>query len=240
MNLFCHPSVWGAKALIEHHFWKFEITMENFSLYSTFFSDVHVVMTVSSTDTSVCIYSSVNKYKLQSYDNLSVIPSFTLGNDIYSLRVRILHTRKAEDDEDVIYESYDTQSMHYMPTHKLFFNSAILHKYDWTALKVDTDYKLVNLDPYTFKEPAYIVDRCPFPFRQLLCNKDSASNHCNHMAKRMKYISGGYKEILFDITTERALSCPCSFFMYIKEQNVFQNFNFILLSYKLTQFLLNF
>lgn len=230
----------GVKALIEHHFWKFEFNMENFALYNTYYNNIHVIMTLNLTDTMVCIFSSVNKYRLQSHANISVTPAFTIGNDIFSFKVNVLYTKKEDDDEDVIYKSYDSKSTDCVPAHKLYFNSVIVNKYDWSVLQVNTDYKLLNLNLDTIKDPIYIVDESPSTFRRLLCSRKSAFDHCSHMAKRMKHITGGYKDILFDITSESSMSCTCDFLKYVNFHHASFEYNYVLLSYKLSQFILNF
>ncbi len=75
MNFFCYPSVLGAKALIENHYWKYEFAMENVSMYSTFFNNAHVLLSLSKTDNVVCVYSSVKRYKLQSYQASRLSPN---------------------------------------------------------------------------------------------------------------------------------------------------------------------
>ena len=238
MNLFCHPSSFGVKALIEHHFWKYELSMENFNLYSTFFNGTHVIMTSSITDTTICIYSSINDYKLQSHQNIFLITSHTLGNNIYSFTAHILNHDITENDEDTIYERYDSLTINCAPKHDMYFNSIIVNNYDWNVLQHGSDFKLMKLDPNMYNVAGYIVGKTPF--KQLLCNINLSQNRCNHMGKRMKNITGGYKNILFDIITEKSFSCPCSFFKYIQELSSHFKFNYVLLSYKLTQFYLNF
>jgi len=239
MNLFCHHSILGVKSLIEHHFWKYEFTMENVQLYSTFLDGTHFIMILNLTDATISVCNSINRYKLRNYEHIAVFPFCSIGNDIHAFKVNILSTRQVDSDEESVYEGYDCTSTHCVPNHTLFFNSVILSKYNWEVLQQDIDYRLLNLNSKLYTHPFYIVENTP-PFQQILCNRNTACSACNHMCKRMKHISGGYKEILFDITTESAFACPCSFFKHINKRHSNSNFNFILLSYRMTQFYLHF
>ena len=244
MILFCLPSVFATKALIEQHFWKFEFRIETYDMYSTFYDNVHVIMAMSLTDNVVCVYSSVSKYKMKIYTEMSITPIYCLGNDIFSFRATILDTNnrnrdsRFEDKDEIVYEAYDSLNTLCVPRRKLFFNSVIIGKYDWSVLQTDLDYILLNLEPNTYKDPVYIIESNLY--KQLLCERNSTPKCCKHMGKRIRNISGGYKEVLFDVVTQHVVTCPCSFFDYLNKRHSSTSFNFVLLSYKLTQFFLNF
>ncbi len=230
MNFFCYPSVLGAKALIEHHYWKYEFEMENFSVYGTFFNNAHVLLSISKTDDIVCVYSSIRRYRLQSYQGLAIHAEHSLGNGVYSFRVDTQNVETAvEDDEDVVYDEYDSVK----PEHRLLFNSAIVRGFDWSVLKLNVDYKLIR-DPHDDQQ--YLSST---PYCQVACHSTS-TGQCNHMGKSMRNISGGYKQLLFDLQTTKRFVCPCTFVEYVNDQYASVKFTHVLMSYKLSQFFLNF
>jgi hypothetical protein len=238
MDIFYSPSTYGLKALIENHFWKHEFTMESSDLYSTFTESGHSLLAVNKGNL-VCVYSSVLKYKLRSSSSLIIHPEYSLGNDTHSFQVKIVdYGEERSDDEDTIYECYDSSSVVCQPAHRLFFNSIILRSFDWNALKLDVDFKLLNLDSTKFNSPYYLVKKTPFT--QLLCNTTTAPSACKHQRKRLTNISGGYKQLLFDVTTDKSFSCSCSLFSYLSRTYSQNKFNYVLMSYKLTQLFLYF
>lgn len=239
MDVFYYHSTYSLKALIENHFWFKEFEMENLNLYSTFTDSGHTMMAVHGGINLVCIYSSIMKYKLRSSSNLLIYPEYSLGNNTLSFEVKLVECEDyKQDDEDIIYECYDYSSVVCRPVHHLFFNNAILKSYDWNALKLDVDFKLINLDLKKFNCPYYIVKR--YPFNLLLCNLNSAQSACKHQRKRLTHISGGYKQLLFDVTTDKSFVCSCSLFSYLSQTYNQTKFNYVLLSYKLTQLFLHF
>lgn len=237
MNFFCYPSALGAKALIESHYWKSEFSMETIDVYSTFSNGGHVLLSLNKTDNVVCVYSSVWKYKLQSYKCLVVHPEYSLGNCISSFAVDIIDRldEEEEEDEDVVYEEYDNS--HCKPTHRLFFNTAAVRDYDWSDLKLNVDFKLLWLDESKFDAPVYAIRSTQYC--QIACHRTKARACCKHVGKVMTNISGGYKQILFDIQTTRCFVCPCTFLKHANEEHSSVKFNYVLLSYKLSQFFLN-
>ncbi len=234
MNFFCYPSVLGAKALIENHYWKYEFAMENVSMYSTFFNNAHVLLSLGKTDNVVCVYSSVKRYKLQSYQGLAVSAEHGLGNNVFSFRVDTRNVETAiEDDEDVVYDEYDSTLCR--PEHRLFFNSANVRSFDWSVLKLNEDFKLI-CDRDDDEPPFYLIKTTPYC--QVACHR--TRGECKHMGKSMRNISGGYKQLLFDIQSTMRFVCPCSFIEYVNEQHSTAKFTHVLMSYKLSQFFLHF
>jgi hypothetical protein len=238
MDIFCLSSALGMKSLVEYHFWKYEFKMEALELYSTFMTNAHVVIAIHSTSNLLCFYSSVCKYKLHSHNNIRIVPKHSLGNGVFSLSANIVDIdEKTFEDEDTIYDCYDSNSLTCKPSHHLYFNQRILFQYDWSSLILNFDFKLLCLDDQTYKEPFYLINSSSY--QQLLC-KMKTSLPCKHSGKRICNISGGYKQLNFDLQTDTSLACPCSIFSYLnKEFNGF-HFNYVLLSYKVTQLVLNF
>lgn len=213
--------------------------METIELYSTFTDSGHTLMTVHKGINLVCLYSSVNSYKLRSFSNLLIYPEFSIGNHITSLKVDCIEGEELKpDDEDTIYECYDTSSVVVTPSHDLFFNTVIIMDFDWAALRQDVDFKLMNLDVSKFNAPYYFVNRSTN--NQIMCNLKTARLHCKHRGKRITTVSGGYKQILFDVVSGESFTCPCSLLTYLGETFAKNNFNYVLLSYKLTQLYLHF
>lgn len=238
MHLFFYPSELGVKALIENHFWKYEFTMDNLDLYSGLMNNGHVLLSLHKRSNLVCIYPSIIKYKLQSFSNLVVVPEFSLGNGIYSFKGSVMDIEGSQDeDEDDIYDCYDAMSTLCKPSHKLYFNMPVLYNYDWSVLRSDVDFKLLQLDEKQFSKPFYI-SKCS-QYIQLLCNRKTAHSSCKHNGRKMTNISGGYKNLLFSIKTDKGFKCPCSIFKFLNEYYNSVKFNYVMFSYKLTQFFLN-
>lgn len=238
MDFFWYNSSIAAKGLIESHFWKYELDIETFEFYSTFVNNAHVVLGIHKNDNLVCVYSSILKYKVQSYNNLLVLPEYSLSNDTYSLKVSINNGDRMEPDEDVMYENFSSLSIACATPHKIYFNSVAIQNYDWSMLKSDTDYKFYQFDEKSYKETYYVVKTSPYA--QLLCNKKTASSHCKHMSKRIANITAGYKQFSFDVKITKSFVCPCSMFLFFNDICKSSKYNYVLLSYKLSQFLLNF
>ena len=239
MDFFWYSSSIGAKSLIEYHFWKYELDFETFELYSSFINNAHVLLGIHKNDNLVCVYSSIHKYKVQSYNNLLVLPEYSLSNDTFSLKVTILNCDdRMEPDEDVMYECFSSMSIACSTPHKIYFNSFSFRNYDWNMLKSDTDYTFYRFDEKSYNEPYYMVKTSPYV--QLLCNKKTASLHCKHMSKRIANITAGYKQISFDVNITKSFVCPCSMFLFFNETCKSSKYNYVLLSYKLSQFMLNF
>lgn len=212
--------------------------MDNSDLYSGFMNNGHVLLSLHKANNLVCIYPSITKYKLQSFSSLVVVPEFTLGNRIYSFKVSVLDLGETQaEDEDDIYDCYDAVSTLCQPSHELYFNMPVLYDYDWSVLRAEVDFKLLQLDEKQFNQPFY-MSNCS-RYTQLLCNKKAAGSSCKHKGRKMTNISGGYKDLLFSIRTDSGFKCPCSLFQYLNEQYASVKFNYVMFSYKLTQFFLN-
>ena len=240
MDSFFYRNEFSAKSLIQHHYWKFEFTFEAINIYSTFVRSIHVLLTLNDSDNTVCIYSSINKYKPQIYKNLVVTRNHTLGNDVFAFDAKILEYEDyslGSDNEDDVYECYDVQHTLCKPQHAILYNNPIVRAYDWSTLKLDIDYKLLQM-PSDFTESLYItqVDH----FMRVLLAREITSTECHHFGKRMKYTSGGYKQLLFHIVTDVNFVCPCSLLSYIKDVHSSVKYNYILLSYKLSQLFMSF
>ena len=234
MDLFFCNSTLGAKTMIEFHFWKYEFTMETMDYFSSFANNAHVLLAISKSNNLVCIYNSINKYKLQTYQNLLIFQERSLGNNVRSFSAKITEVDDNPIEENEIYENYDEASVLCRLKHQVFFNPLILREYDWSLLKINGDFRLLHLDESKYRSPIYMVQN------HVLGNKGTARTVCRHTGKRMTNISGGYKQLLFDIKTEKSFVCSCSIFDFIARQHSAVRFNYILLSYKLSQFFLHF
>lgn len=238
MNLFCLSSNFGIRSLIDYHFWKYEFKMETFEFYSTFTKNAHVMLALNTASNLICIYSSLNEYTLQSNSNVLVVPKQSFGNGVFSLAAYIIDIDESKfEDEDTIYNCYDSMSLVCEPSHQLFFNQRILFNYDWSSLILDSDFKLLYLDVKTYKEQIYLVNNSSY--EQLLC-KLGIDVPCKHQGKRITNITGGYKQLNFDLKSDTSFVCPCSIFSYLNKEFTHRNFNYVLFSYKVSQLLLNF
>ena len=240
MDSFFYRNEFSAGALIKHHYWKFEFTFEATNIYSTFVRSIHVMLTLNDYDNTVGIYSSINKYKPQIYKNLVVVRDHTLGNDVFAFDAKILESEEyslESDTEDDVYECFDVQNTLCKPQHTIFYNNPIIRPYDWSTLKLDVDYKLLQM-PSNFTESLYItqVDH----FMRILLGKELTSSDCHHCGRRMKYTTGGYKQLLFHIVTDEHFVCPCSLLSFINDVHSSVKYNYILLSYKLSQLFMSF
>ena len=234
MDLFFFNSTYGAKAMIEFHFWKYEFTMDMMDYYSSFANNAHFLLAISKSNSLVCIYNSINKYKLQSFQNLLIFPEGSLGNNLRSFSAKITETDDDITEENEIYENYDEVNVLCKLKHQVIFNPLILREFDWSNLRIDADFRLLQLDEKKYNSPIYMVKNL------VLGNKKTAQIVCRHTGKRMTNISGGYKQLLFDIKTEKSFTCSCSVFNFIARYHSAFRFNYILLSYKLSQLFLHF